>query len=69
MEIHRHNNKWPANPGRILSYPDLTRDFTVLRAGTEVGVKLQAKSLNHTFTVELSPEETEALIRNLLKKS
>lgn len=69
MDILRRNNKWPTNRGTILADNDSTKDFTVLQAGTEVGVRLEAKHLDHTFTVELSPKETETLIQHLLKKS
>jgi hypothetical protein len=48
---------------------DLTKDFNILKAGTESGIEVEAKYLGDTWTVGLSPDETDKLIRSLLKKS
>ena len=67
MEILRYNHKFPRNKGQILAHS--TKGFTILEAGTEVGVKLEVKDLDHTFFVILTPEETQRFIQSLLKKS
>jgi len=67
MEILRHNHKYPGNRGRILAHS--TKEFTIREAGTEVGVKLEARHLDHTFFVMLTAQETQKLIWSLLKKS
>jgi hypothetical protein len=43
-------------------------DFKILQAGTESGIELEVKDVEYTWTVSLSPDETEQVIRSLLKK-
>ena len=67
MEILGNNHKYPRSRGTILAHS--TTGFTIHEAGTEVGVKLEVKCVNHTFFVILTPEETQELIQSLLKKT
>ena len=45
------------------------KECKILKAEIESGIELEAKYLDHTFTVTLSPKETEKLVQSLLKQS
>ena len=71
MEIYRINHTRPADnhTHRIQVYPEHTEDFKVLQAGTESGIKLEAKCMNYRWTIALSAAETQLVIQSLLRKS
>ena len=70
MQIQRinHARKPDSNTHRMKADHDLTKDFKILRAGTESGIKFEAKYLDYTWQIALSPEETKIAIQNLLKE-
>jgi len=47
---------------------ETTKDFTILKAGTESGIEIEAKHFDYTWTITLSPSETNMLIQSILKK-
>jgi len=72
MQIYRVNHTRTFSNNQALRMQmghDLTKDFNILKAGTESGIEVEAKYLGDTWTVGLSPDETDKLIRSLLKKS
>jgi hypothetical protein len=45
-----------------------TKDFKVIRAGSESGITLQARNQKFILDVALDAEETKILIQSLIKK-
>jgi hypothetical protein len=70
MQIHRQNHTRPtdSHTDRIQVNPTIAKDFKILRAGTESGIEIEVKTFDYTWTVSMSPDETEQIIRSLLKK-
>ena len=68
MEIHRTNNTRATDnyTDRIQTHHGLTKDFKVVPA--DAGLKFEAKCMNYTWSVSLTPEEAE-LLRKSFDKS
>ena len=73
MEILRvnHTRKPDSHTHRIQTYsdPKLTTDFKVLKSEIEGGLSFEAKCLGYTWTVTLSPQETNSVIESLPKRT
>ena len=44
------------------------KEMAIRKAGTQIGVTLEVNHLDNTFTVILTPDETQQLIQSLLKE-
>jgi hypothetical protein len=63
-----HTRPTDNHTDRIQVNPEVAKDFKILLAGTESGIELEVKNSEYTWTVALSPDETQQLIQSLLKK-
>jgi hypothetical protein len=70
MEIHttNHTRRPDNSTHRTRCEHKDTKDFKVIQAGTDSGITLQARNHKFVLDVSLSREETDLLIKSLLKK-
>jgi hypothetical protein len=70
MELLRinHSRQPDSSTHRLKCDHEGTKDFKVINAGIEAGLKLEAICRGFTLKIEFSPAETRALIESLIKK-
>ena len=70
MEILRinHTRQPDSSTHRLKCDHEGTKDFKVINAEIETGLKLEAKCRDFTLEIKFSPAETKTLIESLIKK-